>query len=299
MASVTDDPNASFDEVINNATQTEAEGFDSLWMANIFGVDAISTLAIIGRETKRLRLGTAVTPTYPRHPAALAQQALTTAAACQGRFSLGIGLSHKVVVEDMFGMSYNKPARHMREYLSVLNPIIKGETAHFDGEQYRVHGVKIAVPGQPNLPGLIAALGPVMLTIAGAMTDGTLTWMTGPKTLESHILPVMSEAAKDAGRPTPQVVAGFPIALTNDAEPVRAAIDKSRVIYGLLPSYRAMVDREGPNGPGDLALVGDETELRAGLARLRDIGISDFTAAIESSDPDMAARTRDFLASEC
>lgn len=93
MASVTDDPNASFDEVINNAKQTEAEGFDSLWMANIFGVDAISTLAIIGRETKTLRLGTAVTPTYPRHPAALAQQALTTAAACHGRFNLGIGLT--------------------------------------------------------------------------------------------------------------------------------------------------------------------------------------------------------------
>ena len=299
MASVTDDPNASFDEVINNAKQAEAEGFDSLWMANIFGVDAISTLAIIGRDTKTLRLGTAVTPTYPRHPAALAQQALTTAAACQGRFNLGIGLSHKVVIEDMFGMSYDKPARHMREYLSVLNPIIKGETAHFDGEQYRVHGVKIAVPGRPNLPVLIAALGPVMLTIAGAMTDGTITWMTGPKTLESHILPVMSEAAKEAGRPAPQVVAGFPIALTNDAESVRAAIDKSLVIYGQLPSYRAMLDREGLNGPGDLALVGDETELRAGLARLRDIGISDFTAAIESSDPDMAARTRGFLASEC
>ncbi|MGB1757194.1 MAG: TIGR03564 family F420-dependent LLM class oxidoreductase, partial [Pseudomonadales bacterium] len=245
MASVTDDPNASFDEIINNAKQAEAEGFDSLWMANIFGVDAISTLAIIGRETKTLRLGTAVTPTYPRHPAALAQQALTTAAACQGRFNLGIGLSHKVVIEDMFGMSYDKPARHMREYLSVLNPIIKGETAHFDGEQYRVHGVKIAVPGQPNLPVLIAALGPVMLTIAGAMTDGTITWMTGPKTLESHILPVMSEAAKEAGRPAPQVVAGFPIALTNDAESVRAAIDKSLVIYGQLPSYRAMLDREG------------------------------------------------------
>ena len=185
MASVTDDPNASFDEVINNAKQAEAEGFDSLWMANIFGVDAISTLAIIGRETKTLRLGTAVTPTYPRHPAALAQQALTTAAACQGRFNLGIGLSHKVVIEDMFGMSYDKPARHMREYLSVLNESSR-EKPHFDGEQYRVHGVKIAVPGQPNLPVLIAALGPVMLTIAGAMTDGTITWMTGPKTL-SHI----------------------------------------------------------------------------------------------------------------
>ena len=147
MASVTDDPNASFDEVINNAKQAEVEGFDSLWMANIFGIDAISTLAIIGRETETLRLGTAVTPTYPRHPAARAQQALTTAVACQGRFNLGIGLSHKAGMEDMSGMAYDKPARHMRQYLRALTPISMGETAHFDGEQYRVHGVKIAVPG--------------------------------------------------------------------------------------------------------------------------------------------------------
>jgi 5,10-methylenetetrahydromethanopterin reductase len=299
MASVTDDPNTPFEAIIENAKQAEAEGFDSLWMANIFGVDAISTLALIGRETTRIQLGTAVTPTYPRHPTALAQQALTTAAACDGRFNLGIGLSHKLVIEDMFGLSYEKPARHMQEYLSVLSPLVRGETVHFDGEHFRVHGVKIGVPGQPKLPVLIAALGPVMLSIAGSMADGTITWMTGPKTLETHIKPVMSDAAAEAGRSEPAIVAGFPIALTNEPEKVRATIDQSLVIYGQLPSYRAMLDREGLKGPGDLALVGDETTLRADLARLRDIGISDFTAAIESSDADMAARTRAFLAAEC
>ena len=154
---------APLPQLIEAARKIETAGLSNIWMANIFGYDAISILAILGRETSRIGLGTAVTPTYPRHPTAIAQQAITTAAVTNNRFTLGIGLSHKLVIEDMFGMSYDKPAHHMREYLSVLNPIIKGETAHFDGEQYRVHGVKIAVPGQPNLPVLIAALGPVCL----------------------------------------------------------------------------------------------------------------------------------------
>ena len=135
MAAVTDAPDATLDDLINDAVNAEAEGFASLWMANIFGLDAISTLAMIGRETKTLQLGTAVTPTYPRHPTALAQQALTTAVACQNRFNLGIGLSHQVVIESMFGLSYDKPARHMREYLSVLMPLLAGETVQFSGTQ--------------------------------------------------------------------------------------------------------------------------------------------------------------------
>ena len=143
MAAVTDAPDATLDDLINDAVKAEAEGFASLWMANIFGLDAISTLAMIGRETKTLQLGTAVTPTYPRHPTALAQQALTTAVACQNRFNLGIGLSHQVVIESMFGLSYDKPARHMREYLSVLMPLLAGETVQFSGTQYQVNQVKL------------------------------------------------------------------------------------------------------------------------------------------------------------
>jgi alkanesulfonate monooxygenase SsuD/methylene tetrahydromethanopterin reductase-like flavin-dependent oxidoreductase (luciferase family) len=121
----------TLDDVISMVKRAEAAGIDSIWMANIFSYDAISTLAIVGRETKTIELGTAVTPTYPRHPTAMAQQALTTAAASNCRFTLGIGLSHQIVIEGMLGLSYDKPARHMREYLNVLMPLVRGETCNF------------------------------------------------------------------------------------------------------------------------------------------------------------------------
>ena len=133
----------SLDDVISTAKAAEDAGLDSVWMANIFSYDAISTLAMVGRETSRIQLGTAVTPTYPRHPTAIAQQAMTTSAASDGRFTLGIGLSHQIVIENMLGMSYDKPARHMREYLSVLMPLVRGETVSFSGEQYNITGVTL------------------------------------------------------------------------------------------------------------------------------------------------------------
>ncbi|MBT3643918.1 MAG: LLM class flavin-dependent oxidoreductase, partial [Gammaproteobacteria bacterium] len=157
MTAVTDSPEASFDDIVNDAQRAEAEGFSAIWMANIFGLDAISTLSIIGRATKTIELGTAVTPTYPRHPTALAQQALTAAVASGNRFNLGIGLSHKVVIENMFGFSYDKPAQHMREYLSVLMPLLAGDAVQFSGDHYNVNGVRLTMPGQPMVPTLIAA----------------------------------------------------------------------------------------------------------------------------------------------
>ena len=148
----------SIDDVVRLGKEIEEAGLDHVWLANIFSFDAITTLALIGRETSRVRLGTAVTPTYPRHPGALAQQAMTTAAATTNRFTLGIGLSHQVVIENMFGMSYDKPAKHMREYLSVLMPLARGEQANFQGDHYRVQGVDLTIPGADRLPVVIAAL---------------------------------------------------------------------------------------------------------------------------------------------
>ena len=178
----------SIGALIEEARGAEALGFDSFWLANIFGFDAITAQALVGHETERIQLGTAVMPSYPRHPVAIAQQALTTASATGGRFRLGIGLSHKIVIEDMFGMSYDKPAKHMREYLSVLAPLLRGEPAKFTGEQYRVNA-GLAVPGAGPVPLLVAGLGPVMLRLTGELADGTITWMTGVKTLGSHISP--------------------------------------------------------------------------------------------------------------
>jgi F420-dependent oxidoreductase-like protein len=266
-------------------------------MANIFGLDAINALGLVGRETAKIELGTAVVPTYPRHPVAIAQQALTTQAASRGRFVLGIGLSHKIVIEGMFGFSYDKPAKHMREYLKVLAPLLRGEGVQFQGEQYRV-AAQLQVPGATRVPLLVAALGPTMLRLTGELADGTITWMTGPKTLASHIAPKLREAAKSAGRPEPRIVAGFPIVVTRNPAEAREKIAKGLVIYGQLPSYRAMLDREGAGGPADIALAGDEKYLRGELARLRELGVSDFCAAITAVEDGAEERTLAFLASE-
>ena len=287
----------NLDSVVKTAQQAEASGFDNLWMANIFDFDAITTLAIVGRETRTIGLGTAVVPTYPRHPSAIAQQALTAAAASGNRFTLGIGLSHKIVIEDMLGFSYDKPARHMREYLEVLAPLLSGDTVNFDGDQFKVHNLALSVPGVSGVPLLIAALGPAMLKLAGEMADGTVTWMTGPKTLESHIAPSIVRAAEAVGKPAPRIAAGFPIVLTKDVPAAREMIASTLQIYGVLPSYRAMLDREGLAGPADLAFAGDEKELKANIDRLRDIGVTDFCANIVAADAAEYQRTYDFLAS--
>jgi 5,10-methylenetetrahydromethanopterin reductase len=283
-------------DIVTIARQVEDAGLDDVWMANIFSHDAVSTLALVGRETTRIRLGTAVTPTYPRHPTALAQQALTTAAATGDRFTLGIGVSHKVMVEDMFGFSYDKPARHMREYLKVLMPLVRGETANFQGEQYQVTNVALDVPDAGQLPVVVAALGPVMLKITGELADGTNTWMVGPKTMESHIIRRLAEAARAAGRGDPLVVGGFPIVLTDKPDDARAKIAQALTMYGQLPSYRAMLDREGAAGPADIAIVGDENTLRGALKRLEDMGVTHFNAAIAGVDDGAFARTLEFLA---
>jgi len=296
MSGATAGPDGTLDGLVARAQDLEARGFHSIWMANIFGLDAITSQAIVGRETKRIELGTAVVPSYPRHPTAIAQQSLTTQAASGGRFVLGIGLSHKLVIEDMMGLSYDKPARHMREYMEVLGPLLRGEPAKFSGDQYRVNA-GFDVPGSSPVPVLIAALGDQMLKIAGRTSSGTILWMTGPQTIENHIGPKLRAAASAADRPEPRIVAGFPIVVTNDADAAREAIGKGLAMYGTLPSYRAMLDKEGAAGPADIAVVGDEKAVGESLDRLRDIGVTDFDAAIFPTDDGADARTLDFLES--
>ncbi len=280
----------TLDDLINQAKKVEAAGLDNVWLANIFSFDAISTLAIIGREVPRIGLGTAVTPTYPRHPTAIAQQALTTAAATDNRFTLGIGLSHQIVIENMLGFSYDKPAKHMREYLEVLMPLARGETVNFNGEQYRVNGVTLEIPGADRMPVVIAALGPVMLKIAGELADGTNTWMVGPNTMANHIAPGL-------GRDDATIVGGVPVVLTTKVDEAREQIAKDLVIYGQLPSYRAMLDREGAEGPVDIAIVGDENTLRGEIKRFEDAGVTDFNAAIMDVEDGAYDRTLEFLSS--
>jgi len=283
--------------IVDYAKMAEQRGFDSVWLANIFGNDAIAACGIAGWETSRIEFGTAVTPTFPRHPTAMAQQAVTTSVACEGRFTLGIGLSHKLVIEDMLGLSYDKPAAHMKEYLQVITPLLKGEAVDFSGDQYRCK-VALDIPGSTPVPLIVAALGPVMLKLAGTYADGTTTWMTGPKTIENHIVPAISAAASEAGRATPRIVCGLPIVVTQNVEAAREQIAKDLAVYGMLPSYRAMLDREGVAGPAELSIVGDEVAVRTEIQRLRDAGVTDFNAAVVPVEEGSVEATLDLLQSE-
>jgi F420-dependent oxidoreductase-like protein len=271
------------------------QGFAVFSLPQIFGADALTVLAVLGREVPGIELGTGVVPTYPRHPAMLAAQALTVQAATGNRLLLGIGLSHQMVIEGMFGYSFEKPVRHMREYLSILMPLVRGEAADFDGDTLHAH-LSVTVPDVTAPPVLVAALGEQMLRLVGTVADGTVTWMTGPATLADHTVPTITAAAEAAGRPAPKVMVSLPVCVSDDADAARERAAKDFVVYGMLPSYRAMLDREGAAGPADVALVGSEAEVRAGIQRVADAGATDFVAAEFGSSTDRA-RTRDLLRS--
>jgi F420-dependent oxidoreductase-like protein len=296
MLGATPGPDRTLDGLIGFAKEAEERGFPTLWLAHIFGLDAITSLALAGRETRRIELGTAVVPSFPRHPTVMAQQALSAGVASGGRFTLGIGLSHQLVIETMLGLSYAKPAQHMHEYLEVLAPLLRGEPVHYQGEQYRV-SAGLQVQDAPPVALLVAALGPLMLGVAAKLAQGTITWMTGPRTLAGHVVPVIREAAREAGRAEPRVVAGLPVAIADDAEKAREKVASILQMYGTLPSYRAMLDREGVQGPADIALVGNEEQVAAAIDELAETGATDLMAAIVPVEGDTAERTLEFLTS--
>lgn len=289
----------TIDDVVAEARQAADDGIHTFWGSQIFGHDTLTVLAIVGREVPGIQLGTAVVPTYPRHPMMLAQQALTVQAASGGRLVLGIGLSHQVVVEMIWGLSFDKPVRHLREYLSVLMPMLEGKAAAFDGEVYRVHAAA-SVAGGSRPAVLVAALGAQMLHVAGELTDGTSTWCVGPKTLRELTIPTLRQAAADAGRPDPLVACALPICVTDDVDAARKRAAKVFAVYDTLPSYKTMMNNEGVDGPGGLAIVGTEAEVIDRLEELASIGVTDFNAGPFPGDPDEATRTsavlRDFAA---
>lgn len=288
---------STLETTLERFRRAEADGFASAWISNIFGLDALTTLALAGQVTSRIELGSFVVPTYPRHPMALAQSALTASAAAPGRLALGIGLSHQVVIEGMFGLDYSKPIRHTREYLSVLMPLLQGETVAFSGKEYNVNG-RIDIRGAQPPPVILAALGPQMLKLAGSLADGTATWMGGAKYLGGTAIPAIRAAAAEAGRPAPRIVSGIPIAVTNDVDAARTVAAQTFQNYGRLPSYRAVLDVQGADAnPADIAIIGDEAEVERSVRQLAEIGVTDLNAATFAlpNDPDVRTRTRDLL----
>jgi 5,10-methylenetetrahydromethanopterin reductase len=280
--------------LIENA---EARGLHAAWMPNISsrGFDAPTALALAGARTRRIELGTFVVPTFTRHPVVMAQQALTAQAAAGGRFTLGIGLSHRVAMEGQFGYDFSRPVRHMREYLTCLGALLAGEAMNFDGEAFKVRNFALArPPGVAPPPVIVAALGPQMLRLAGQLSAGTAIWVGGPRYV-GEAAKQIGAAAAEAGRPAPRVLASVPVCVTDRTAAVRHAAAEAFARYGQLPSYRAILDKEGVDGPEKVALIGDEAAVRAGLAAFADAGTTDFAAAIFAPPGEDPRRTLDLL----
>ena len=271
------------------------DGFGTYWTPQIFGMDALTAIAVAARAVPGIRVGTSVIPTYPRHPMMLAQQALTTQAATDGRLLLGIGLSHQPVVEGMWGMPFDRPVAHMRDYLEILTPLLHERRVSYAGETLTGRG-EITPPPAEAPPVLVAALGPQMLRLAGRMADGTITWMTGPATIAELTAPTITAAADEAGRPSPAVAVGLPVCVTNDVDAARARADRDFAIYGQLPSYRAMLDREGAATPADVAIIGDATEVADRIGALAGCGATVFAASL-FGDRDEQEASREVLVS--
>ena len=289
---------SDLESLLQRFRQVETDGFQSAWIANIFGFDALTVAALAAGVTRTLELATAVVPTFSRHPFYMAQQALSTQAAAGGRFVLGLGPSHKIVIENMLGLSFDRPARHVREYVTVVTQLIETGKTSFEGEVYRVNA-SLNVPCESPCPVLIGALGPLMREIAGRLAGGTITWMTGPRTLGDAVVPGVRAAAKAAGRSDPRIVAGFPVVLTDDPAAAREAAGKLFALYGTLPSYRAMLDAEGLESPGDITIAGDEGSIEASIRSLASAGVTDFNAALFPFGPDpkqTMSRTQELLA---
>ncbi len=275
--------------------EAKDQGLAEVWCSQIFGYDALTLLAVIGGEVPGIGVGTAVVPVYPRHPTMLAAQALTVQAATGNRLTLGIGLSHQVVIEGMFGYSFDRPYAYMAEYVAALMPLLGGQGGQWRGERLTAVTLgPLQIPEAEPPRVLIAALGTKMLELAGRECDGTITWMTGPSTIGNHVAPTIGRAAEAAGRSDPVVAVGLPVCVTDDPDGAREQADKAFAIYGQLPSYRAMLDREGAAGPGSVAVVGDEASVARQLQGLEEAGATAFVAAPFGS-PEERRRTTGLL----
>lgn len=283
-------------EICDQLASLRDRGIASAWASQVFGYDALTLLGVLGQKVRGLELGTAVVPVQSRLPQAMAQQALTVQAVTGGRLVLGVGLSHKAVVEGLWGLSFDRPVRYIREYLEALLPMLRGEVADHAGEMLTARTLgPLEIPGAPPPPVVIAALGNEMLRLAGSVADGTVTWMTGTATVAEHIVPTITAAADNAGRPSPRVVVSLPAVVAGDQDRARRRIDEALAIYPTLPSYRAMLDREGASGPSDISLVGSEEQVLTGLGRLADSGATEFVASV-FGDAEERRRTIDVLA---
>ncbi|WP_173007880.1 TIGR03564 family F420-dependent LLM class oxidoreductase [Mycolicibacterium sp. P1-18] len=282
------------DACVRNLAMLREEGFRRVWMSQMpYEPDLLTVLAVALREVPDIEVATGVVPIQNQHPMQMAQRALTVNLVSNGRLILGLGMTHQAVTEGMWGIPWDKPVRRLNEFLDGLLPLLAGDAADATGQTVTTRGA-LMIAGAPKPDVYIAALGPQLLKIAGRRTSGTCTWMTGPKTLAGHVAPTLRQAAADAGRSehAVRVVAALPVSVTDDVDGARTQAAEQFKMYGVLPSYRAMLDREGYAGPEDAAIIGDEATVRDRLDELSAAGVDEYVAATFDSSPEGRARTR-------
>ena len=288
------------DATVTALANVRDEGFRRVWMAQMpSDGDLVTALAVALREVDTIEVGSAVLPIQNQHPMLMAQRTLTLSKIAGGRFTLGLGMTHQAVTEGMWGIPYDKPVRRMREYLDALQPLLAGEAVNVVGETVTARGA-LQISGAPTPEVYLAALGPQMLKLCGRRTAGPLTWMCGPKTLGEHIGPTLRAAAEEAARAADavRVVAALPISVTDDVAGARAQAAEQFGMYGTLPSYRAMLDREGYANPEDAAIIGDEKSVSDRLDELSAAGVDEFAGLVFDTSPEVRERTRALLLSK-
>ncbi len=294
--------------LMEDVRAAEQAGFSSLWVPQIPGyLDAMTAIAVVGQSTERIELGTAVVPVQTRLPIVMAQQALTTQIACRGRFTLGLGPSHHWIVEDQFGLVYERPAHLVRNYLEVINAALAGPgPVDVENELFRVHSPFDVADAMP-MPLLIAALAPVMLRIAGEHASGTILWMADERAVDGHVAPRITKAATAAGRPAPRIVGCVPVALCRNSEvdAVRQYASKMLGHAEMSPNYLRLLEHGDAADVGDVLAGGDEAAIVERLRRFRDAGVTDLAARIVPFGPDRESRiesrrrTQEYLGSLC
>ena len=289
---------ATVDRMIEQAQRAEADGFTSLWYASAVAGDPLVAMAVAGKATSTIELGTSVLQTYTCHPTLMASRAAAVAAA-MGRpgFTLGVGPSHQPVIEGMHGLDYSHAGRHTDEYIQVVAPLLRGEGVAFAGEDFHVNAGPPVLPSG-EIPVLVAALAPRLLRVAGQHTAGTILWMGNARSIEEHVAPLIRAAAAEAGRPDPRIVAGLPVAVHDDVAEARATAAEQFAMYGTLPNYQRILAHGGVAGPAEAAIVGDEASVGAQIEALFAAGATDVWAAPFAVGDDRkasVARTRALL----
>ena len=282
------------DALIEDARRAHRDGMASYWIGQQFDWDAFSLLAVLAREVPEIELGTAVTHLWTAFPVHMAQQAMSLRVLSEGRFTLGLGLEHEWVIREMWGLDWDRPVSRFAEYLEVVSSLLwTGRTEH-SGDFYEVKTGFLRFEPDPDMQVILAALGPRMLKLAGTRANGTTTWLTGPRTVADYVIPTIRAAADEAGRPSPRVIPLMPIAVTGDAAAMRERVSEEMAIYHRMPSYQAMLAREGARSAGETGLFGSRAEVEDALGRLADAGATDFGAILFGTDDERDA-TRELL----